>query len=140
MLLITLYNKKKIKKKIFGLGFYSYKMINAYLGLKHNNNKLLYNNLYNFIIYSVSLDCNNNLLSFKFSRNLLINKILSIHFLDYNLKINIYENIKKLIDINSYKGFCHKNNLPVNGQRTKTNRYTQRILAKQRLKKPKKIL
>jgi len=40
------------------------------------------------------------------------------------------ENIKRLIDIGSYKGFRHNNNLPVRGQRTHTNAKTQKFLSK----------
>jgi len=35
-------------------------------------------------------------------------------------------NIKRLRDINSYRGLRHKNNLPSRGQRTKTNARTRR--------------
>lgn len=35
-------------------------------------------------------------------------------------------NIKRLKDINSYRGLRHKNNLPSRGQRTKTNARTRR--------------
>jgi small subunit ribosomal protein S13 len=35
-------------------------------------------------------------------------------------------NIKRLKDINAYRGLRHKNNLPVHGQRTKTNARTKR--------------
>ena len=35
-------------------------------------------------------------------------------------------NIKRLKDINSYRGIRHKNNLPSRGQRTKTNARTRR--------------
>jgi small subunit ribosomal protein S13 len=35
-------------------------------------------------------------------------------------------NIKRLKDINSYRGVRHKNNLPSRGQRTKTNARTRR--------------
>ena len=34
-------------------------------------------------------------------------------------------NIKRLIDIGSYKGYRHRRGLPVNGQRTKTNARTR---------------
>lgn len=36
------------------------------------------------------------------------------------------ENIKRLKEINSYRGLRHKANLPVHGQRTKTNARTKR--------------
>lgn len=35
-------------------------------------------------------------------------------------------NIKRLIDIGSYRGFRHRRGLPVNGQRTKTNARTRK--------------
>jgi len=35
-------------------------------------------------------------------------------------------NIKRLIDINSYRGVRHRRGLPVRGQRTKTNSRTRR--------------
>lgn len=35
-------------------------------------------------------------------------------------------NIKRLKDINAYRGLRHKNNLPAHGQRTKTNGRTKR--------------
>ena len=35
-------------------------------------------------------------------------------------------NIKKLVDINTYKGLRHKDKLPVRGQRTRTNAKTKK--------------
>jgi small subunit ribosomal protein S13 len=43
-----------------------------------------------------------------------------------SLKAEINMNIKRLIDINSYRGMRHKLGLPVNGQRTKTNARTRK--------------
>lgn len=40
----------------------------------------------------------------------------------------IQENIKKHIKIRNYKGFRHKSNLPVRGQRTHTNAQTRKNL------------
>ncbi|HET6863718.1 MAG TPA: 30S ribosomal protein S13 [Candidatus Saccharimonadales bacterium] len=42
------------------------------------------------------------------------------------LQRTITGNIKRLRDINSYRGLRHKNNLPVRGQRTRTNARTKR--------------
>ncbi|MFC1621095.1 30S ribosomal protein S13 [Candidatus Omnitrophota bacterium] len=36
------------------------------------------------------------------------------------------QNIKRLIDIGSYRGFRHRRSLPVRGQRTKTNARTRK--------------
>lgn len=38
----------------------------------------------------------------------------------------VVSNIKRLKDINAYRGLRHKNNLPSRGQRTKTNARTRR--------------
>jgi small subunit ribosomal protein S13 len=38
----------------------------------------------------------------------------------------VVSNIKRLKDINSYRGLRHKANLPANGQRTRTNARTRR--------------
>jgi small subunit ribosomal protein S13 len=45
---------------------------------------------------------------------------------DTRIKRNIETNINHLILINSYRGARHKMNLPVRGQRTRTNAGTQR--------------
>jgi small subunit ribosomal protein S13 len=42
------------------------------------------------------------------------------------LRAEIQLNIKRLIDINSYRGSRHKKGLPVRGQRTKTNSRTRK--------------
>lgn len=43
-----------------------------------------------------------------------------------NLRKQVRENIQRLRRINSYRGMRHTNNLPVRGQRTKTNSRTKR--------------
>ncbi len=43
-----------------------------------------------------------------------------------DLRREISMNIKRLIDIGSYRGLRHKRNLPVRGQRTKTNARTRK--------------
>lgn len=43
-----------------------------------------------------------------------------------DLQRQVSTNIKRLKDINAYVGLRHKNNLPVHGQRTKTNGRTKR--------------
>ncbi len=42
------------------------------------------------------------------------------------LKRTVQGNIKRLIDIGSYRGIRHRRGLPVRGQRTKTNARTKR--------------
>lgn len=43
-----------------------------------------------------------------------------------DLKRELTQNIKRLIEINSYKGIRHKRGLPVRGQRTHTNARTRK--------------
>ena len=42
------------------------------------------------------------------------------------LRRNVQQNIQRLKDINCYRGMRHKRNLPVRGQRTKTNARTRK--------------
>ena len=43
-----------------------------------------------------------------------------------DLRREITQNIKRLMGIGSYRGFRHRRNLPVRGQRTKTNARTRK--------------
>ena len=43
-----------------------------------------------------------------------------------DLRREITMNIKRLIDVGTYRGLRHKRNLPVRGQRTKTNARTRK--------------
>lgn len=43
-----------------------------------------------------------------------------------DLRRDISANIKRLIDIGSYRGFRHRRGLPVRGQRTRTNARTRK--------------
>ncbi len=43
-----------------------------------------------------------------------------------DLRSEISTNIKRLMDINTYRGMRHKRRLPVRGQRTKTNARTRK--------------
>ena len=43
-----------------------------------------------------------------------------------DLRREVTSNIKRLMDINSYRGLRHKRGLPVNGQRTHTNARTRK--------------
>ena len=56
-----------------------------------------------------------------------------------DLRRELSQNIKRLIDINSYRGFRHRRGLPVRGQRTHTNARTRkgpRKMMGARVKKP----
>jgi len=43
-----------------------------------------------------------------------------------DLRREVQQNIRRLIDIGTYRGLRHRKNLPVRGQRTKTNARTRR--------------
>ena len=55
--------------------------------------------------------------------NNLITKSLKV---EGDLRREIQGNIKRLIEIGSYRGLRHRRNLPVRGQRSKTNAHTRR--------------
>ena len=55
--------------------------------------------------------------------NTLITKNLKV---EGDLRREIQGNIKRLIEIGSYRGLRHRRNLPVRGQRSKTNARTRR--------------
>ncbi len=59
-----------------------------------------------------------------------IQKIQEVINADYTVEGDLQRivttNIKRLKDINSYRGIRHKNNLPSRGQRTRTNARTRR--------------
>ncbi len=59
-----------------------------------------------------------------------VNKLRNVIEQDYkvegSLRTEINMNIKRLIDIGSYRGLRHRRGLPLNGQRTKTNARTRK--------------
>ena len=70
-----------------------------------------------------------------------INKIRQIiekrEKIEGDLRKEVNLNIKRLIDIGSYRGSRHKKKLPVRGQRTKTNARTRKGPHGHAIKKPK---
>jgi len=92
-------------QKIFGIGWYKSSIISIRMGLSF---PFLFKNLNNY---------NLQLLSY----------ILDYYtWLEIRIKHYIFQNIKKLFEINSYKGLRHKDSLPVRGQRTRTNASTKK--------------
>ncbi len=59
--------------------------------------------------------------------NLIRNK-LSNFLIEGDLRREIILNIKRLMDLNTYRGLRHRKHLPVRGQRTRTNAKTCRKL------------
>lgn len=58
--------------------------------------------------------------------NKLRNIITSEYKIEGALKAEVQANIKRLMDIGSYRGKRHRRGLPVRGQRTKTNARTRK--------------
>ncbi len=52
-----------------------------------------------------------------------------------DLRKEVSGDIKRLMDIGSYRGLRHKKNLPVRGQRTKTNARTRKGPARSKIKR-----
>ncbi|WP_343189388.1 30S ribosomal protein S13 [Buchnera aphidicola] len=55
-----------------------------------------------------------------------IREKISKFVIEGDLRREVTLNIKRLMDLGCYKGFRHRKNLPVNGQRTKTNARTRK--------------
>ncbi len=55
-----------------------------------------------------------------------IQKALDVHKIEGDLRADRISNIKRLRDINAYRGVRHARNLPVHGQRTRSNARTKR--------------
>lgn len=56
-----------------------------------------------------------------------LRKIIDGEFtIEGNLRANVRMNIKRLMDIGSYRGIRHRRGLPVRGQRTHTNARTKK--------------
>lgn len=55
-----------------------------------------------------------------------IQKVLEEHKIEGDLKVEVQGNIKRLRDLGTYRGIRHSKNLPVRGQRTKSNARTKR--------------
>ena len=57
---------------------------------------------------------------------LIRNEIDDNYMVEGELRSQVGRNIKRLIDVGTYKGSRHKNGLPVNGQNTKNNARTRK--------------
>ena len=54
------------------------------------------------------------------------NELSDNHIVEGELRSVVGRNIKRLIDVGTYKGLRHKRGLPVNGQNTKNNSRTRK--------------
>jgi small subunit ribosomal protein S13 len=65
-----------------------------------------------------------------------IRKVIDSQFkVEGELRTEISMNIKRLMDLGSYRGLRHRRGLPVNGQRTSTNARTRKGPKRQAVKK-----
>jgi len=55
-----------------------------------------------------------------------LRKVMDKMLVEGDLRREISLNVKRLIDLNSYRGLRHRKNLPCRGQRTKTNARTRK--------------
>jgi len=55
-----------------------------------------------------------------------LTKVVEVLPVEGELRRDIVQNIKRLEETGSYRGLRHRKNLPVNGQRTKSNARTKR--------------
>ena len=55
-----------------------------------------------------------------------LGQIISAFKVEGDLRRELSGNVKRLIDIGSYRGFRHKRGLPARGQRTRTNARTRK--------------
>ena len=71
-----------------------------------------------------------------------VSKITAIVQKDYrvegDLRREVAQNIRRLIDVGSYRGMRHKRGLPARGQRTKTNARTRKGKKKVMMASPAK--
>ena len=64
------------------------------------------------------------------SETQLLRDAVSNYRVEGELRREVQLNIKRLIEIGSYRGLRHRRGLPVNGQRTKTNARTRKGIKK----------
>jgi len=98
-------------KKIYGLGDKKVSELCSYMGMSKN---LKLNDLNESQISKLCHYIEENFL------------------IESELRKNQTYNIKRLLDIKSYRGLRHAHGLPVHGQRTHTNAKTQKSLSKRR--------
>jgi len=104
----TLNTNREIRlaiQSIYGIGWHKSILICSKMGLSF---PFLFKNLNNYNIQILSF-----ILDF-------------FTWLEIRIKHYIYQNIKKLVEINTYKGLRHKDSLPTRGQRTRTNASTKK--------------
>ncbi len=79
------------------------------------------------ILNKINIDKNIKIKDLNDNQIILLRNILSTDYeLEGNLRRSKTINIKRLMEISCYRGRRHRNNLPMRGQRTRTNARTNR--------------
>ena len=78
------------------------------------------------ILSKAKIDENKKVSSLSEEELTAIRKIASEYVIEGDLRREVAMNIKRLMEIGSYRGIRHRRNLPVRGQRTKCNARTRK--------------
>jgi len=79
------------------------------------------------VLNKAGVDCNRRAKDLTEEEILKITNIIQGEYItEGDLRRDINQNIKRLIDIGTYRGLRHKKGLPARGQRTKTNARTRK--------------
>jgi small subunit ribosomal protein S13 len=78
------------------------------------------------ILERASVDPNKQIKDLAESEVVAIREVIKDYKVEGDLRKEVSLNIKRLIDIGAYRGIRHRKNLPVKGQRTRTNARTKR--------------
>ncbi len=79
------------------------------------------------VLKQANIDCNRRAKDLTDEEIARITSIIQTNYIvEGDLRREIGQNIKRLTDINSYRGFRHRKGLPVRGQRTRTNARTRK--------------
>lgn len=79
------------------------------------------------VLKRANIDCNRRAKDLTDEEIAKLTSIIQTNYIvEGDLRREIGQNIKRLTDISSYRGFRHRKGLPVRGQRTKTNARTRK--------------
>ena len=78
------------------------------------------------ILIKAGVDCNMKVSEWETNNINKIRDVISQEKIEGVLKAEVQTNIKRLMDIGSYRGIRHRTGLPLRGQRTKNNSRTRK--------------
>jgi small subunit ribosomal protein S13 len=78
------------------------------------------------ILKKAEIDGNKRLKTLSEEEQKRLQKVLEAYKIEGDLRVEVQGNIKRLREIGAYRGVRHSKNLPVRGQRTKSNARTKR--------------